>query len=275
MYLTQSLKREMQVNRDGPATIFGDRQRNWTESGARIAKLAGALRGLGITNGERAAILALNSDRYFEYFYAVLWAGGVFVPINTRLAPPEIAFWLNDSGSEILFVDDAFLAPLEALDGKLETVRTVIYLGDGETPAGMLNYEEILAAAAPVDDALRGHDDLAGLYYTGGTTGRSKGVMLSHRNLVSNALNVIPAFGFKHGTNWLHAAPMFHIADGLAAFGMTMVAGHHIFIPSFTPEASLEAIERQTNLAARRDFGTTVDPAPADSCLCAFRVSPE
>ena len=244
MYLTQSLKRAMQVNRDGLATICAGRRWNWTEFGARSAKLAGALRGLGIKDGERAAILALNSDRYLEYFYAVPWAGGVFVRINTRLAPPEIAFWLNDSGSEILFVDDAFLAPLEALEGKLETVRTVIYLGDGDTPAGMLNYEEILAAAPAVDDALRGYDDLAGLYYTGGTTGRSKGVMLSHRNLVSNALNVIPAFGFKHGTNWLHAAPMFHIADGLAAFGMTMVAGHHVFIPSFTPEVSLEAIER-------------------------------
>ena len=120
MYLTQSLKRAMQVNHDGLATLFAGREWNWTASGARIAKLAGALRGLGIRDGERAAILALNSDRYFEYFYAVPWAGGVFVPINTRLAPPEIAFWLNDSGSEILFVDDAFLAPLEALDGKLD-----------------------------------------------------------------------------------------------------------------------------------------------------------
>ena len=244
MYLTQSLKRAMQVNRDGLATVFADRERNWTECGTRVAKLAGALQGLGIADGARAAILALNSDRYFEYFYAVLWAGGVFVPINTRLAAPEIAFWLNDSGSEVLFVDDAFLEPLKALEGKLDSVRTVIYLGDGETPAGMLNFEEILAAAPAVDDALRGYDDLAGLYYTGGTTGRSKGVMLSHRNLVCNALNVIPAFGFKYGTSWLHAAPMFHIADGLAVFGMTMVAGRHVFIPSFTPQASLQAIER-------------------------------
>ena len=244
MYLTQSLKRAVQVDGDGLATVCAGRERTWSETGTRIAKLAGALRGLGLQDGKRAAILALNSDRYFEYFYAVPWAGGVFVPINTRLAPPEIAFWLNDSGSEILFVDDAFLAPLAALEGQLETVRQVIYLGDGGTPEGMVDYERILAAAAPVEDALRGYDDLAGLFYTGGTTGRAKGVMLSHRNLVCNALNVIPALDFKQGAKWLHAAPMFHIADGVAVFGMTMVAGRHVFIPSFTPEASLEAIQQ-------------------------------
>ena len=244
MYLTQALKRAVQVNGSGVATHDHGRQRTWTECADRVAKLAGALQALGIRDGERAAILALNSDRYFEYFYAVPWAGGVFVPVNTRLAPPEIAYWLNDSGSRVLFIDDAFLGAWQALDGQLETVEHVVYLGDGATPEGTLNYEEILAAADPVEDAQRGYDDLAGIFYTGGTTGKSKGVMLSHRNLVCNSLNVIPSFNFKPGLRWLHAAPMFHIADGLSVFGVTMVVGEHYFIPAFTPEASLEALER-------------------------------
>jgi long-chain acyl-CoA synthetase len=187
-------------------------------------------------------VLALNSDRYYEYFYAVPWAGGVFVPINIRLAPPEVAFWLNDSGAEILFIDDNFLDVLQALDGKLETVREIIYMGDGPVPDGMHGYEDILAAAEAVPDALRGGDDLAGLFYTGGTTGRSKGVMLSHSNLICNSYNVIGGMHFKPGIRWLHAAPMFHIADGLAVFGVTMVTGVHIFIPGFTPVDSLKAI---------------------------------
>jgi long-chain acyl-CoA synthetase len=243
MYLTQALKRSMQVNGAGLATLCAGRQRTWNECGERVAKLAGALSGLGIGNGERVAILALNSDRYFEFFYGVPWAGGVFVPVNIRLAPPEIAYWLNDSGAEILLIDDHFLGALAALEGKLDSVRTVVYVGDGATPEGMLSYEEILGAADPVDDALRGYDDLAGIFYTGGTTGVSKGVMLSHRNLVCNSLNVIPSLGFRIGMRWLHAAPMFHIADGVAVFGVTMSAGSHIFIPAFTPEASLEAIQ--------------------------------
>ncbi|NKB60080.1 MAG: long-chain-fatty-acid--CoA ligase [Alphaproteobacteria bacterium] len=243
MYLTQALKRTVQIDSRGVATQCAGRERTWHECGERVAKLAGALRGLGVGDGERVAVLALNSDRYFEYFYAVPWAGGVFVPVNIRLAPPEVAFWLNDSGTEILFIDDNFLHMLEPLDGQLETVRDMVYMGDGPTPDGLHNYEEILGAADAVPDALRGGDDLAGLFYTGGTTGRSKGVMLSHTNLICNSYNVIGGMHFRPGIRWLHAAPMFHIADGLAVFGVTMVTGTHIFIPGFTPEDSLRAIE--------------------------------
>ena len=242
MYLTQALKRTTQVAGGELATCCVGRVRNWREIRDRVARMAGALRALDLDAGGRAAVLALNSDRYFEYYYAVPWAGGAFVPINIRLAAPEIAFWLNDSGAEILFIDDRFLPMLEALDGQLESVREVVYIGDGPTPDGMHGYERLVAENEPVDDALRGYDDLAGLFYTGGTTGRAKGVMLSHRNLICNTLNVIPAIGFKPGMRWLHAAPMFHIADGLAVFGVTMIAGSHYFIPGFTPEDSLRAI---------------------------------
>jgi len=230
MYLTQALKRAIQIDGRNLATKSAGRTRTWDECGERVAKLAGALRQLGVTGGQRVAILALNSDRYFEYFYAVPWAGGVFVPINIRLAPPEVAFWLNDSGTEVLLIDDNFLPVLDALDGKLETVRDVVYIGDGPVPDGLHGYEAILDAAEFVPDALRHGDDLAGLFYTGGTTGRSKGVMLSHTNLICNSYNVIGGMQFKPGIRWLHAAPMFHIADGLAVFGVTMVTGSHIFI---------------------------------------------
>jgi len=242
MYLTQALKRTAQQAGGDVATTCAGRVRNWRECRDRIARMAAALRALGLEDGGRAAVLALNSDRYFEFFYAVPWAGGVFVPINIRLAPPEIAFWLNDSGAEILFIDDRFLPVLDALKGQLETVRELIYIGDGPTPDGMHGYEQLIAENQPADDAQRGYDDLAGLFYPGGTTGRSKGVMLSHRNLICNSFNVISGFGYKPGLRWLHAAPMFHIADGLAVFGITMVVGSHYFIPGFTPEDSLRAI---------------------------------
>jgi long-chain acyl-CoA synthetase len=175
--------------------------------------------------------------------FAVPWAGAVFVPINIRLAPPEVAFWLNDSGAKVLLIDDQFLPVLDELEGKLDSLREVVYIGDGKAPSGMHDYETILAATEAVPDADRGNDDLAGVYYTGGTTGRSKGVMLSHRNLVSNNTHVVPVLRFDFGMRWLHAAPMFHIADSLAVFSVTMVGGSHVFIPGFAPEASLEAIQ--------------------------------
>ena len=245
MYLTQGLKRAIQIKAGVVATSDAGRDHTWRELGDRIARLAGAMQGLGLKTGDRAAVLSLNSDRYLEFLYASIWAGGVFVPVNTRLAAPEVAFWLQDSESTLLFVDANF-APMAAelaASGQIPTIEHIVYMGDDTPPEGMHAYESLLSAADPVADAERGYEDLAGIFYTGGTTGRSKGVMLSHRNLVFNTFNCIPALRFEEDARWLHAAPMFHIADCLAIFGITQVAGLHIFIPAFTPDGVLAAIE--------------------------------
>ncbi|GLQ07490.1 long-chain-fatty-acid--CoA ligase [Sneathiella chinensis] len=243
MQIAQVLERAVQIKRDQTATVFKGRRRTYAEFKDRVQRFAGGLRSLGIGDGERVAILALNSDRYLEFYYAVPWAGGVFVPVNTRLAAPEIAYWLNDSGSEILLVDDAFAAMVPELRKAVPGLETVIHCDDGPAPEGMMSYEGLIRDHEPVADAGRGGDDVAGLYYTGGTTGVSKGVMLSHRNLVVNALNGMPAFQFSEKSRWLHAAPMFHIADGSAVLGVTMGLGCHVFIPAFTPAATLSIIQ--------------------------------
>lgn len=243
MYISQLLTRAVQTNRDKTATICAGRERSYGEFSDRVQRFAGALQGLGIGDGERVAILAHNSDRYLEFYYATPWAGGVFVPVNTRLAVPEFAYWLEDSGSEILLVDDAFMGVVPELRERVAGIREVIYIGDGDTPDGMLNYEQLVADSAAIEDAGRGNKDLAGLFYTGGTTGVSKGVMLTHENFMVNTLNAMPAFNFTEQSSWLHAAPMFHIADGCAVFGATMGMSTHVFIPGFTPAGTMQAIQ--------------------------------
>ena len=128
MYLTQALKKAVQINGKQIATQDGERIRTWSESVKRISKLASALKNLDFSDNDRAAILSLNSDRYFEALYASVWAGGIFVPINTRLAPPEIEFWLNDSESSIIFVDQTFSATIEKSmsEGKIPSVKEII-----------------------------------------------------------------------------------------------------------------------------------------------------
>jgi long-chain acyl-CoA synthetase len=242
MHISQLLERAVQTKRDQVATICGDRVHTYAQFKDRVQRFAGALHGMNIKNEERVAILAHNSDRYLEFYYAVPWAGGIFVPVNTRLAVPEFAYWLNDSGTEVLLVDDAFAGILAELKPLVPSLREVIYIGDGETPAGMQNYEELVAANQPVDDAGRGGDEIAGLFYTGGTTGVSKGVMLSHKNFLVNTLNAMPAFNFTEYSRWLHVAPMFHIADGCAVFGATMGMSCHVFIPGFTPAGTMQAM---------------------------------
>jgi long-chain acyl-CoA synthetase len=243
MQLTQGLRRAARANRDGTASVFAGRRPSWGEFEARAARLAAGLLKLGIGPGDRVAILALNCDRYLEFFYAVAWAGAVFVPVNTRLAGPEIVFWLNDSGSRVLFVDDHFLAALERVRPELSSLEKLVYLGDSAAPAGMLHHEALIAAHGPAAEAGRADSELAGIFYTGGTTGRSKGVMLSHANLVTNALNGTAVIGVDRHSVYLHAAPMFHLADGALSFAITMMAGRHCYLSHFEPKAVLRALQ--------------------------------
>ena len=157
MYLTQALKRAVQIRANEIATQDHDRIRTWSESLERIKKLAGAMQKLGFKDNDRSAILSLNSDRYFEALYAAVWGGGIFVPINTRLAPPEIEFWLNDSESSLLFVDKVFAPVIEKSrsEGKIPSVKEIVYMSDDECPKNMHNYEKILLDANDIEDALR------------------------------------------------------------------------------------------------------------------------
>jgi acyl-CoA synthetase (AMP-forming)/AMP-acid ligase II len=244
MQLTSIIRRAAQVNAKGIATICQDRQQTWSECVDQVAKLAGALQNAGMGIGDRVALLSLNSDRYIEYFYGVVWGGGVMMPMNIRWSPAECAYAINDAGAEILIVDDAFSTAAITIQEAAKGLKTLIYCGDGDTPDGMLNYEDILATAAPAPDADRGGDDLAGIFYTGGTTGFPKGVMLSHTNLFVGGIANSEALKLADGVIYLHAAPMFHIADLLFFTAVTFAAGTHVVIPMFAPQATLEVIQK-------------------------------
>ena len=102
----------------------------------RVARLAGALQGLGMEPGDRVALLSLNSDRFIEYFFATVWGGGAMMPMNIRWAAAECAYALNDAGAEILIVDEAFKDVAAEIKPHVGGLKTLIYCGDGETPEG-------------------------------------------------------------------------------------------------------------------------------------------
>lgn len=245
MNLTQSLHRHARISRERIATVFGARRRTYAQLRDRVARLAAGLRSLGVAADDRVGILMLNSDRYLETLYATYWAGGAVNPVNVRWSPDEIAYSLDDCDTRVLVVDDTFLPMVPQLAERSKSLQTLVHAGDGETPAGMISFEALVAQHEPAEDAMRGGRDLAGVFYTGGTTGFPKGVMNSHAGLYSNALGAVTDDIAAEGGVALHAAPMFHMAD-LVFFNASLMTGStNVIIPAFDPVKVLDAIERE------------------------------
>ena len=242
--LSQCLKRAAQVNPKGIATICGSRTRTWPQVRERVARSAAGLQGLGVAPGTRVGLLALNSDRYLEAYFAIPWSGGIMLPLNTRLIAADLEYMLNDAQAEVLCLDEHFLHLLPGLREHCPTLKHVVYLGDAPAPEDLPTWESLIAAHPPVDDAGRSGQDVAAICYTGGSTGRPKGVMLSHGNLVSNAVNAIYMIGYDAASIYLHAAPMCHLTDGMSTVALTLAAGTHVFIPKFDAQQVLEQVQQ-------------------------------
>ncbi|MGH0038282.1 MAG: class I adenylate-forming enzyme family protein [Myxococcota bacterium] len=215
------------------AVVCGADRLSFRDLDARCRRLAGALAKLGVQPGDRVAILSDNCHRYVEAYLAVPAAGFVLVPLNTRHAAPELRYALEDSGTRVLLTDrDA-----AALSGLSEVVETVVSMPD--------DYEARLAAASGSEVELGagvGEDTLAGLFYTGGTTGASKGVMLSHRNLIANTFHWLAAVPQGADDVYMIMAPLFHAAGSLGVLGCTWMGARQVVLPAFDPAAALDLV---------------------------------
>ena len=243
--LTLPLLKARNERPDGTFTVFGNRRRSNAQFADRVSRLAGALQQRGLQPGDRVSMLAANSDRYVEYVYATLWAGGVINPINTRWSAQEMAFSLTDSSTRYLIVDESFAPMVAELHGLAPCLDLVIHAGDGTAPEGMLDWETLIAAHDPVPDAARSGDDMAALLYTGGTTGRPKGVMLSHAALATCSLSLTAAAPNGGDAPGLHVAPFFHIGGVGVIFQFALRRAPQVIMPAFDPGEALRLIEEE------------------------------
>ncbi len=208
----------------------------------QVRRLAGWLRGQGLTPGARVAILLPNLPEYAVAWCGAIAAGGVAVPVNLRLSPPEVGYVLRDSGAEVLVTTAEQLARLGDLPER-EQLRAVL-LAEGEAP-GARPFAEALGAAplrapVPVDPG-----GVATLLYTSGTTGFPKGAMVSHRNALWNARGCQAALGYRAGDVGLLSLPMFHVT-GLCSqlLAMLAVGGSLVLQREYDTQAVLELIGR-------------------------------
>ena len=228
----------------GHRTAIRDHERyfTWSEFANRAAHAACVLAGLGVKQGERFGIISRNSFRHSELNYAGYCMGAVPVPVNHRLAPPEIRFILDDAECGILAIEDDF-ADLMQTEELAPWRERMLWIAPGPVDMDGPCYESLLAEADALPRRDCDEDDDAILLYTGGTTGRAKGVRLTHRNVVSNALQLSKVMNVTAGDIYLHSSPMFHSTD-LKSTVCTMMGAGHCYLDEFSPANVLAAIEK-------------------------------
>lgn len=235
----QAIAAALSADSAAPASVFKRRVVSCSMLLARVARIAGGLRAIGVQPGDRVAILSSNSDLYQQLYLAIPWAGGVLAPLNCRWSMAENAFALEDCTPVVLFVSAEMAQANADLLAQWRHRLRIIMLDQGNAEWESI---ETLAVAEPVEDAGRGDADLLAIFYTGGTTGRPKGVMLSHAGLLENCRAMRCAGLFPDGCRALVVAPLFHLAAA-AELTMTMLAGGTAVIEQgFHPSDTLKAI---------------------------------
>lgn len=243
MHISQIIFRAAQQRGNAEAIEYQGDARSWTQTAQRMCAMAGALVQQGLCANDKVAILSLNSDVYLESLFAIPHMGGVMVPLNTRWALPEFQYSLSDSDSKGLLFDSNFTAVVEQLRSEDTAVEHYFYMGAADScPAWAQCLESLMQTAEPLLDSVSAEQDLAGIFYTGGTTGFPKGVMQSHVALFTSGLSIAASSNADENSTVLHCAPMFHMADLATVFMYSILGSKHVIVSAFEPLLVMNAI---------------------------------
>lgn len=246
MVIAEFLQKAVRLYPRKEALICGDTRITYQDFYRRTMQLTRLLQRCGVSRGDVISILHHNCHYYLEAYYAAAWCGAILTCLNTRLASSEVRYILKDAGSRLLIAHPRFAHVVKEVN---DEVSTIIWTTTDAPPEQKgICYETAIAAEndrptlapAPVAE-----QDIAHLYYTSGTTGRPKGVPLTHKNVTVHALCAIAEFGLTDADNWLHAAPLFHLADAWASFALTAVGGTHTMLNHFSDEQVFALIARE------------------------------
>ena len=244
---------------DRPALADESHAYSYGELEARVAKAAGMLRALGVARGDRIAHLGYNSADMLVLLFAAARTGAIFLPLNWRLAPPELAYALEDSGSKLLFHDAEFGETVETIRRSGPALDAVVIdrHGPGDLPSR-------IASAAPVTEPAlaEGEDADLMIVYTSGTTGRPKGAVLGHDALEANARMGIDMHAMTQEDHVLTVLPMFHVGGMNIQTTPALRCGARVTLHArFHPQAFLDAV------AAIRPTLTVLVPATIKAAL--------
>lgn len=239
------IDRKVEQRRGKTAVAYRDQNISYELLAERIARLANTLVSRGVSAGDRVAYLGNNHPSFLEVFFASATVGAIFVPLNTRLAPPELEFILSDSGATTLVFQEELRSSARAGAWATEVERYLVV--DGEPSDDEEQYEEAVRSGATARmDAKVTLDDPALILYTSGTTGHPKGAVLSHGNVVWNSFNVLVDYGVTGDERVLLISPLFHVAALTnGAVAVLLQGGTVILHERFEAGEVLAAIERE------------------------------
>jgi fatty-acyl-CoA synthase len=255
MLPTQFLERALSLYPHKLGVVCRDKRFTYQQYGERVNRLSNVLLDMGVEQGDRVAFLGPNCHRLLEAYYGVIQVGAILLPLNIRLLPADFAYILADAAARVLFVDRGLLHLIEPVKKELETVQQFVLMSDWAPPADWEgeSYEELMASVSAEKPPQPEMDesDVCELFYTSGTTGRPKGVMLTHRNLYFNAINFIIGLGLTDRDVQLHTIPLFHANGWGTPQALTCVGGTHVMIEKFEPERVFRLVaEEGVTLAA-------------------------
>jgi fatty-acyl-CoA synthase len=248
LLVTDFLRRAATAYPDKVGVVDRDRRFTYRQFEARCHRLANALRGAGIGQGDRVCILSPNSHFFLESFFGTSAIGAILVPLNYRLAAAEHEYILNHAGVRCVLVDRDYAGIVDEIRPRLKSVEHWIAASyDGPPLPGWIDWEAWLSAAspAPPPPVERDEDDVVSTNYTSGTTARPKGVMLTHRNCYLNAYNMIAHLGIRHDDVELWTLPMFHCNGWGGVYATTAMGATHVVLRAIDGDAIYQLIERE------------------------------
>lgn len=250
MLLSQILLNTAERLPKKPAIICGDNRYEYNTFKARTLKLANALISSGIKTGDRVAIIHKNCHYFLECYYATAFIGAIIVPVNYRLAQKDFTYILNNSDTKVLITQTEFRNKILPATEQTPQLTKIIWTGEfgnNEQTDKHVSYENLIENNPLLQSLFTNisEESIAQLYYTSGTTGKPKGVILTHKNNSTHTLGTIKELNLNENDNWLHVSPMFHLADAWAVWAITKAGGTHIIVPEFNPDNVLQIMETE------------------------------
>jgi acyl-CoA synthetase (AMP-forming)/AMP-acid ligase II len=230
---------------DRDALIYGDRRYSYAELDAAVNRAARVLADAGLRKGQRMLLMSGNCDGFFIALYAGWRLGAIVIPVNPASPVPELQYLLEDSEASMLVFGEGVADVVRRRDElpAPSFVSRPIALGSADDYADLFALSAGQPSTAPAVDVAESDD--AAILYTSGTTGRPKGALFDHHRILWVGISAALCAGLRDGDRVLHVAPMYHAADlAMLVVGGTQVAGTHVLLPAFAPDAVLDALER-------------------------------